>query len=135
MLDKAKLKFLKSIRQKIYDNVRLTGDDMEMFSYFQGPGTGTQLGVASSKTSIDLALNLKERVMLSACYSLTQRPQFRNCPDTGSRQIQYDTIVSVSLGDIFRQNQSADHGPSILMLVSILDVLIAQETTNAPKAD
>ena len=134
-MDKAKLKFLKSIRKKIYDNVRLTGDDMEMFSYFHGAGTGTQLGVASGKTSIDLVLSLKERVMLSACYSLTQKPQFRNCPDTGSRQIQYETTASVSLDRIFKSNESVDHSPVVLMLVSILDVLIAQETTDAPEAD
>ena len=127
MPDKARINFLKSIREKIDQSIRLTGDDMEMFSYFYGAGTGTQLGVASTKSSIDLVLSLKERVLLSACYSLVQSPQFRNCPDTGARQVQYHTSVSVIIDGLNMRNQSVDHGPVILMLLSILDVLIAQE--------
>lgn len=134
MLDKAKIEFLKSIRQKIDESVQLTGDDMEMFSYFYGAGTGTQLGVASIKTSIDLVLALKERIMISACYTMGQTPEFRNCPSTGSRQVQYLTSTNIIFDNISKANQSVDHGLVQLMLLTILDVLIAQEELDASEA-
>lgn len=125
MMDKAKVKFLQTIRGKVVNGQPMTGDELELFSYFYGAGRGTQFGVAAQKKSVDLVQAVMERITLPVEYHISQVPEFRTCPDTGARQVQYHNtaIIRSDDGREFRET-SCDLSVSRLLLMVFLDLLI-----------
>lgn len=132
-MDKVKIKFLKDVRKSIYDGKKLTGDQMEMFSFFYGSGTGTSLGMAALKNSWELTMDLMRKVTLPLKYELHQEPEFRTHPDTGQQQVQCWNTVHMTWNDDTFITTSSDHSLPKLILLALLDVLAAQEKSSDDK--
>lgn len=135
-MDKAKVELLNDIHAAISNKKQLTGDQLEMFSYFYGAGTGTILAMSSQKTSIDMVLDLIRRVNIEISYSIECVPEFREHPVTKARQVQFNNSVAIKLHDETFTASSLDESMSYVMLLAFIDLLIGQEKAKrAPETD
>ena len=124
---KAKVQFLQDVRNDVLTDKKLTGDQMELLSYYYGSGMGTCIGVAGQKQSWDMVIDVMKRLGLLVPYSFSQTPEFRTHPETKKQQVQFRNAVTIIWNDIPFVEMSTDHSLPKLMLLVIIDVLIAQE--------